>query len=169
MDERYARMPDHFIIELSHSLVYAWPTIRGRIIRALGLAPWFTLIAIRQGVDKIPKKNPITILIITPDPLRLWLMLEPIILICTDASFILQVEVLEESKVFSMDNSGERVLDVGSFANPILMGSNISPKVIQDSSRTIGRKILLTKCKLYVRTDVTNFHVLKIKDISQSK
>jgi hypothetical protein len=169
MDERYARAPDHFIIEPSHPLVRAWPTIRGHIIGALGLAPWFTLTAIRRGVDKIPEKNPITILITTPDPLRLRPMLEPIVSICANAGFILQVEVLEESGVFGMGNPSERVLDVGSFANPIPMGSSISPKVIQDSCGTMGGGILLTEGKLCVRTGVTNFHVLRTKDVPQGK
>jgi len=169
IDERYARVPDHFIVEPSHPLVYAWPGIRDRIIEALGPAPWLSLTAIRRGVNKIPEENPITILITTPNPLCLRLMLKPIISICANAGFPLQVEVLEESGVFGMDNPSERVLDVGSFANPIPMGSSVSSKSAQDRSETIGGGILLTKGNLCVRTGVTNFHVLRTKDVPQGK
>ncbi|KAH0565173.1 hypothetical protein GP486_001437 [Trichoglossum hirsutum] len=167
MDDRFARMPDHFIVESAHPLVYAWPGICDRIIRALGPAPWFTLTAIRRGINKIPENNPITVLITSPDPPSLYPIVASIESICEDANFVLKVEILEESGLFAMDNPGEVTLDSSSFANPISMGSSVSSKSVQDSSGTIGGGIVLSKGKFRVRTGVTNFHVMRTKSFPQ--
>jgi hypothetical protein len=169
MDDRFERMPDHFIVEPAHPLVDVWPGICDRIVRALGPAPWFTLTAIRRGIDKIPEKNPVTVLITTPDPPRLHPLIAPIKSICANTGFFLEVEVLEEGGLFAMDNPGEVILDGSSFANPISMGSSVSPTSIQDISGTIGGGIVLSKGNFRARTGVTCFHVMRTKSFPQSK
>ena len=61
MDNRFVRILEHCIVEPAHPLVYAWPSIRYRIIRATGSAPWFTLIAIRRVVEitDLPDLRPV--------------------------------------------------------------------------------------------------------------
>jgi hypothetical protein len=76
---------------------------------------------------------------------------------------------LKGSGLFAMDNPGEVVLDSSCFANPIPMGSSVSPKSVQDSSGTIGGGIVLSKGKFRAQTGVTNFHVMKTKNLPQSK
>ncbi|KAI9781050.1 MAG: hypothetical protein M1839_006325 [Geoglossum umbratile] len=167
MDVRFARMPDHFVIELGHPLVNAWPGICGRVIQALGSLPWFTLTAIRRGIDDIPENNPITILVTTPDPPRLYPIIAQVERICEKAGFALKAEVLEGSCPIAMDNPGEVALDRSSFANPIRMGSSISPQSIPNSSGTIGGGIVLRKGKLRARVGVTNFHVMRTERFPQ--
>jgi hypothetical protein len=71
--------------------------------------------------------------------------------------------------MFTMDNSGGVTLDNNSFANLISMGSSVSPKSIQDSSGTIGGRIVLSKGKFRVRVGVTNFHIIRTKHFPQGK
>ncbi|KAI9758856.1 MAG: hypothetical protein M1840_003743 [Geoglossum simile] len=167
MDGRFARIPDHFIVESTHPLVPAWPGIRDSIIKALGRTPWITLTAIRRGIDSIAENNPVTILITTPNPPTIRPLIKPIESICENAGFALNAEVLEGSSLFAMDDPGEVVLDISSFADPIPMGSSASPRSRSDSSGTLGGAILLTKGKLRALAGVTNFHVMRTKDLPQ--
>ncbi|KAI9765201.1 MAG: hypothetical protein M1839_005608 [Geoglossum umbratile] len=160
-------MPDHFVVESGHPLVNAWLGICGCIIRALGPLPWFTLTAIRQGIDNIPENNPITILITTPDPPRLYPIIAQVEWICEKAGFALKADVLEGSRPIAIDNPDEVALDGSSLVNPIRMGSSVSPQSIPGSSGTIGGGIVLSKGKLRVRTGVTNFYVMRTKSFPQ--
>ncbi|KAI9778204.1 MAG: hypothetical protein M1839_008321 [Geoglossum umbratile] len=125
MDSRFARMPDHCVVESGHLLVNAWP-----------------------GIDNIPENNPITILITTPDPPHLYPIIAQVEWICKKAGFTLKAEVLEGSHSLAMDNPDEVTLDESSFANPILMGSSISPQSIPGSR-------------------VTNFYIMRTKSFPQ--
>jgi hypothetical protein len=163
-DPLYARVPDHFIVEQSHSLISAWPNLCHRIIEALGSRPWLTLTAVRRGIQKTPTDNPITILITTPDPPAIDVTRGDILSICARSGFHLQFEILEESSIFGMGSPDEMQLHASTFTGPILMGSSVSEKSVEDTSGTIGGAIVLSKNNSRVRVGVTNFHVIQTHD-----
>jgi hypothetical protein len=163
-DPLYVRVPDHFIVELSHPLISAWPNLCHRIIEALGSRPWLTLTAVRRGIHKTSTDNPITILITTPDPPAIDVTREAILLLCARAGFHLQFEISEESSVFGTSSPDEMQLHASAFTGPILMGSSVSAKSVEDTSGTMGGAIILSKNNSRVRVGVTNFHIMQTYD-----
>jgi hypothetical protein len=169
LDPRYARVPDHHIVEYSHPLVAAWPDLRDRIIKVLGSSQWLTLTAIRRGIHMSPKENPITILITAPDPPSLSPMSEIILSICRDMGFSLRLEILKERTALGSAKPGGILLTRDAFVDSISVGSSVGRKFAEDSSGTIGGTIVLSRGNSHIRMGVTNFHVIQSQGILDRK
>jgi hypothetical protein len=169
IDWEYSRALANFIMEPSHPLVFVWPKICNRIIEALGTRPWLTLTAIHRGTYKIPKQNPVIILITVPDSSSLCPVLTPIMSICANEGFPLEAEVFEESSLLAVQNPGGKRLEASAFTDVIPMGSSISAALAQDRSDTMGGAIILSKNNLHVHIGVTNFHVMSSQNTPKSK